>query len=192
MPVKGKKIKTVILFAALLIVIGAAVNGTVAFLFTNTGDVINTFVPGSVTGEITETFNSDSKTSAKIKNTGNVTAYVRVAVAGTEVDEQGHVIGDLPVAGFIDASKWDLVGGYYYFKGSVAPGAYTEDLLASGIPLKITDGTGTHLYQVTIAAQLIQAEGGRSDGTPAVTDAWKMSYSAGLEAGGSWTAAQGN
>jgi hypothetical protein len=83
MPVKGLKIKTVILFAALLIVIGAAVNGSVAFLFTNTDDVINTFVPGSVTGEITETFNADSKTSAKIKNTGNVTAYVRVAVTGT-------------------------------------------------------------------------------------------------------------
>lgn len=189
---KVLKFKTVILFAALLIVICAAVSGSVAFLFTNTDDVINTFVPGSVTGEITETFNADSKTSAKIRNTGNVTAYVRAAITGNEVDEQGHVIGDLPVAGFIDASKWDLVGGYYYYKGSVAPGAYTEDLLASGIPLKITDAAGTHFYQVTITAQLIQAEGGRSDGTPAVTDAWKMNYSAGLEAGGSWTAVQGD
>ncbi len=187
-----------LLIAALILILFAVAGGTLSFLSSGSDEAVNRFVPGSVTGEISETFNDSAKTSAKIKNTGNVAAYIRVAAVGVEINDAGQVIGSYDVSSFIDTDKWDLVGGYYYYKGSVAPGAYTEDILKSGgILLKRTDEGDhpvTHNFQVTIVAELIQAEGTKTVGGQSVSaaaDAWKADYSAGLESGGSWTAVQG-
>ena len=190
-------IRTITLLLALVLIIAAATGGvTVAYLVISSNSVVNTFVPGTITGKITEEFDDTSKTSAKVTNHGDIDAYTRVAIVGVETNADGQVIGSYDVSSFIDTDKWDLVNGYYYYKGVLAPGASSEDLLKKDIPLRVTDTSGeeavTHYYQVTIVAELIQAEGTTSAGTAAVTDAWGVSYSSGFTAGGTWSAVSGN
>ena len=191
-----RNVRMILLILTVVMIFGVAIGGTTAFLFQSSDNVVNTFIPGTITGKITEEFNDTSKTSATVTNYGNIAAYTRVAAVGVETNADGQVIGSYDISGKIDSTKWDLVGGYYYYKGSLAPGAATPNLLSSPVVLQETVGTGeeavTHYYRVTIVAELIQAEGTTSAGTAAVTDAWGVAYSAGLEAGGTWSAASGN
>ncbi len=156
-----------------VLLLGAMIGGTVAFLTAVSRNVVNTFTPGTVTGEIEEVKDSDSKDSVKIKNTGNVEAYVRVAVVGNEVDETlASVIGAYDVSSHLAGSGWVKNGNYYYYTGKVAAGALTGELLTSPIPLMVTAGNETHYYRVTVAAELIQADGKTANGVKAVVDAW--------------------
>ena len=68
----------VIAVAALVCALGAA--GAVAFLIDKTNPVKNTFVPSKVTCEVKETFDGTTKTNVQIKNTGDIPAYIRVAL----------------------------------------------------------------------------------------------------------------
>lgn len=53
------KKKTIALLLALVLVFGAAVGGTIAFLTDTTGPIANTFTVGKVDITLTETFNTD-------------------------------------------------------------------------------------------------------------------------------------
>ncbi len=160
---------------ALVLILVCAVGGTVAFLVTHTAAVKNTFIPGDVTTEIVEKVEDGTKTTVKVENTGNVPAYIRVAVVANNVgkDDAGQTVilpGTPDLGNVFDTTKWTYIGGYYYYNGVVQPDTLTDDLLKSGIELKD--------IQVTILASAIQA-----DPDTAVQDAWNMSYS-----NGSWTA----
>ena len=185
-----RNLKRITLILALVLVLGLAIGNTIAFLYASTEKVSNKFIPGKVTGEITETFDDVHKKTATVANTGNVTAYVRAAVVGVELNANKEIIGTYDVSGYIDTDKWQLLDGYYYYKGTVAPGESTPNIIKAdgdGIPLQVTTGTApdtvTRYYQVTIVAELIQAEGKTQAGVDAVTDAWGVSYG-----GGSWSA----
>ena len=190
-----RSIRIVTLIVALTLILGAAVGVAIAYLTSTPGGVVNTFNPGVVTGVINEEFDLLNKKEATVENTGNVDAYVRVAVVGVEIekdeDDNIVVIGSYDVSSYIDSTNWQLLDdGYYYYKGIVAPGDETPNLLVAdtatttgGIPLSVTEGSGdtavTHYYQVSIVAELIQAEGQTSAGADAVTDAWGVTYSDG-------------
>ncbi len=160
---------------ALALILVCTVGGTVAYLVTHTDPVVNTFTPGKVSCQVEEEFNDDYtvKTKAVVKNTGNVPAYIRVAVVANTIDAQGNITGmeTLP-AGWLNTEDWTKSGDFYYYKGVVQPGDVTENLLKNGIPL-----TG---IQVTILASAIQ-----SMPDDAVNEAWKMSYNSST---GNWTA----
>ncbi|MDD5906325.1 MAG: hypothetical protein PUC60_06865 [Clostridiales bacterium] len=161
---------------ALALILVCTVGGTVAYLVTHTDPVVNTFTPGEVSCQVEEKFEGNNvKTEAVVKNTGNVPAYIRVAVVANTIDGEGNITGmeTLPV-GWLNAEKWTEVGGFYYYKGVVQPGNVTANLLtADGIDL-----TG---IQVTILASAIQ-----SMPDAAVEDAWNMSYNSGTS---TWTEA---
>lgn len=159
------------LLLALVLILVGTVGGTVAFLATRTNPVVNTFTPGKVTCQVEEKFNERAKSEAVIRNTGNVPAYIRVAVVGNTMDGN-NVTGAYDVSGNLDTTKWFLGDdGFYYYKGVVQPGDTTSDLIATDIELL----TGK---QVTILASAIQ-----STPAEAVNSAWHMSYN-----NGSWTA----
>lgn len=165
---------------ALVLILVCTVGGTVAYLVTHTDPVVNTFTPGKVSCQVEEEFkdNDTVKTKAVVKNTGNVPAYIRVAVVANTIDGEGNITGmeTLPV-GWLNAEKWTEVGGFYYYKGVVQPGNVTANLLtADGIDL-----TG---IQVTILASAIQ-----SMPDDAVNDAWKISYNS---ITGKWTPVDSN
>ena len=163
---------------ALVLILVCTVGGTVAYLVTHTDPVVNTFTPGEVSCQVEEEFNEDNtvKTKAVVKNTGNVPAYIRVAVVANTIDGEGNITGmkTLP-DGWLNTENWaEGDGGFYYYKGVVQPGDVTANLLtAAGIDL-----TG---IQVTILASAIQ-----SMPDAAVEDAWNMSYNSGTS---TWTEA---
>ena len=151
---------------ALVLILVCTVGGTVAYLVTHTDPVVNTFTPGKVSCQVEEKFEGNNvKTEAVVKNTGNVPAYIRVAVVANTIDAQGNITGmeTLP-DNRLNETDWTKSGDFYYYKGVVQPGDVTANLLtAAGIDL-----TG---IQVTILASAIQS---MSDA--AVEEAWHMSY----------------
>ena len=159
---------------ALVLILVCTVGGTVAYLVTHTDPVVNTFTPGEVSCQVEEKFEGNNvKTEAVVKNTGNVPAYIRVAVVANTIDAQGNITGmeTLP-AGWLNTEDWTKSGDFYYYKGVVQPGDVTANLLNADINL---EG-----IQVTILASAIQ-----SMPDDAVNEAWKMSYNSST---GNWTA----
>lgn len=158
----GSRRKTITLVAALTLILVLAIGGTIAWLTDSTTSVVNTFTPGEVTCEVVETVENNIKSAAAVKNTGNIPAYIRVAVVANTVDAQGNITGAYNVSNNLDTTdNWTLGNdGYYYYKGIVQPGAVTDgNLLKDSIDL-----TG---IQVTILASAIQ-----STPVDAVYDAW--------------------
>lgn len=155
---------------ALVLILVCTVGGTVAYLVTHTDPVVNTFTPGEVSCQVEEEFKDNTvKTKAVVKNTGNVPAYIRVAVVANTIDGEGNITGmtNLPDNRLNETYWTKSDDGFYYYKGVVQPGDVTANLLtADGIDL-----TG---IQVTILASAIQ-----SMPDDAVNKAWKMSYNTG-------------
>lgn len=161
---------------ALVLILVCTVGGTVAYLVTHTDPVVNTFTPGEVSCQVEEEFKDNTvKTKAVVKNTGNVPAYIRVAVVANTIDGEGNITGmaSLPQVDWLNEANWTKSGDFYYYKGVVQPGDVTADLLKNGIPL-----TG---IQVTILASAIQ-----SMPDAAVEEAWQMRYDS-----GTWAAVTG-
>ena len=66
--------KLAILFIAVVMLIGAVVGSTVAFLVTQTEPVENKFSYAKLSTEITEVFTGDTKSNVQIYNTGDTAA----------------------------------------------------------------------------------------------------------------------
>lgn len=150
------------LLLALVLILVGTVGGTVAYLATHTKPVVNTFTPGEVTCKVEETVDNGVKSSVKVQNTGNVPAYIRVAVVANTVDAQGNITGAADeniLKNALAASGWTKNGDYYYYNTAVDPNGLTGELLKNSIEL---DG-----IQVTILASAIQ-----STPTDAVQEAW--------------------
>ena len=192
-----KSKRPVALLASLVMLLAVAVVGTAAFLTTSKGPVTNTFTPAHVPNKVEEKFDGNTKSEVKIQNTGDVPAYIRVALVATwvKLDNQGkpvpgEVYGEQPVwgedytwypnntdgaaAGY-NTTDWALKDGYYYYKQSVAAGASTNTLFTKcGLMDGVTPPTG-YVLSIEILSQSIQADGVASDGvTKPVTDAWDV------------------
>ena len=167
----GKKLLMTILALALLVTMG--ISGTVAWL-SSSSSVSNQMTPGTGDITITETKDGNVKTSVKITNTGNIDVYVRVAVVSNRLDENGNVIAGASGNQISANDKWQLLDGYYYYLGTVAPGEKNAvELLGVSV-----DFTG---MEVDILAQSIQALG-VINGQPASQVKWGHSFN-----GTSWT-----
>ena len=167
----GGSKKPLTLFVALVLLLTLAVGGSLAWLVSN-DDVTNSMVPGQVPIEIDEVINGTTKTSITIQNTGNIDAYIRVAVVANKVDKDGNItVGTAPELK-LGADWQKLEDGYYYYKGVVAPKASTESLGS----IDFTDA------EVNILAESIQVLGGVTGDGNASVDAWKASFN-----GSVWT-----
>ena len=184
---KGKRVmktKKPVALVAILVLLCCAVAGTVAYLVTSTGPVTNTFTPASVTTQVEEEFDGTTKSNVQIKNTGNIAAYIRVAVIVNWADEKGNVSGT-PVKDSdytisynetvqADGGKWiEGSDGYWYYTKPVAPSTennpqYTDVLITSCTPVAGRAPAG-YALQVTILADGIQSEPSN-----AVAEAWKV------------------
>lgn len=163
---------------ALVLILVCTVGGTVAYLVTHTDPVVNTFTPGEVSCQVEEKFEGNNvKTEAVVKNTGNVPAYIRVAVVANTIDKQGNITGMTTLLdNRLNETYWTKSGDFYYYNDVVQPGDVTANLLNADINL---EG-----IQVTILASAIQ-----SMPDDAVNDAWKMSYNS---ITGKWTPVDSN
>ena len=125
----------------------AAVSGSLAWLISTPGPVVNEFTPGEVTIQVDETFDDEhtTKQNVSIKNTGNVPAYIRVALVPAWVDDEGNIAAkpaslelndDCNIAWGKDGSGYEadwFIGsdGFYYCKTVIEPGASTPILIKS-------------------------------------------------------------
>lgn len=120
------------LLVSLVLVLGVAVGGTVAFLSTRTDSKENTFTPSEVTCAVTETFNNNVKSNVAVKNTGDTTAFIRAAINVTWMSNQDAanqtVSAKVPVKDtdysikLADNTNWiEGADGYYYYKLPVDP-----------------------------------------------------------------------
>ena len=193
--------KAPVALVAILVLLCCAVAGTVAYLVTSTGPVTNTFTPASVTTQVEEEFNGTTKSNVRIKNTGNIDAYIRVAVIVNWADDKGNVSGtpvkdsdyvmDLNIdTGTTTNAPWFKGSdGYYYCKTAVksvkqdTKNCYTPVLIKSCIKATGAQAPAGYDLQVTILADGIQS-------VPA--DAVQQAWPAVQVSGGQLTAGTSN
>ena len=191
---KRKKSKYTLMLVCLLVTVSIVVGGTIAYLFTESDPVVNTFTPVEVDNEIHEVLNGDVKKDVQIENTGTTDAYIRAKVVVTWQNEDGEVYPVMPLSNLKDADNpdyniaynttdWSQMptqdgDGYWYYNASVAPDALTTNLIVSATPIKEAPAEGYTLH-IEILSQAIQ-----SAPASAVQEAWGMTYT---EANGTGT-----
>jgi hypothetical protein len=130
--------KLAILFIAVVMLIGAVVGSTVAFLVTETAPVENKFTYANVTCAVAETFTpgGTTKNDVKIQNTGTTDAYIRATYVVSWLNKDGSIApvpqGTIPNGYELSISEnpdkaWTKgTDGYFYYLTPVAPGHFTE------------------------------------------------------------------
>lgn len=169
------------LIIALLLVLVVGVGGTLAYLFTHTDPIKNEFNPGDVDLTVAETFDEphEVKKNVSIQNTGEVDAYIRVAVVVTWVNDDGESVFNSknPVQGtdyeitYGESTYWvQGADDFWYYTKPVAAGDFTDVLIKECKPIegKAPDG---FTLSVEIVASSIQA-------TPeeAVESSWSNAF----------------
>lgn len=156
------------LLVSLLLVLGVAVGGTVAFLSTRTDSKENTFTPSKVTCEVTETFNNNVKSQVAVQNTGDTTAFIRAAINVTWMSNQDAanqtVSAKVPVKDtdysitLAENTKWiQGADGYYYYQQPVDPQGSTGVLIEECELLKDASVPDGYHLSVEIVASAIQS-----------------------------------
>ena len=158
----GRTAKSSALIIALALILVLAVGGTVAYIFTQTDPVINTFTPTEAKITVDEETSSNQKTSITVvNNSTGVPVYIRVALVANMIDKDENVTGAASVPTFTLGKDWiEGSDGYYYYTEPVPVGGSTGNLLQSSMTLDEN-------MQVVVLADAIQAMPKQ-----AVIDAW--------------------
>lgn len=167
--------KLAILFIAVVMLIGAVVGSTVAFLVTKTAPVENKFTYASVSCTVSESFNGTTKEKVQIQNTGTTDAYIRATYVVTWRDMSGNVVPSVPDGYTYTLTenpdgKWKQSGDYFYYPTPVEPKSST---LGSLLTCTVTHPVNPeYVLNVEILASAIQS-------TPedAVKNAWGVTPS---------------
>lgn len=127
---------------SVIVLVLGMVGGSLAWLVDTTGEVKNEFEYGKVTC---------SATCTTVTNTGNVPAYIRIAVIPDNSSGDNLTQGMLTVSG----ADWVQSGNYYIYTQPVQPGTTVNFAVGGSSPYNVL-------------AEAIQAE---PDGRPA-REAW--------------------
>ncbi|MBQ3008363.1 MAG: hypothetical protein IJN77_00300 [Oscillospiraceae bacterium] len=165
---KNNKKKLSLVTICLLLTVVMAIGGTVAYLFTQTNSVVNTFTP--VTPDITvdEEFDGRVKNNVTIKNTGKVDSFIRAKVVVTWQDAEGNVYPKNPDVGTDYTITWNVKDnvaadvwvkgsdGFYYYTTYVPEGGNTGILFTDARPLQACADKNYTLH-IEVIAQSIQS-----------------------------------
>ena len=166
-----KRKEFIILLSTILLICGVSV--TISFLQLSSQKT-NDFEKGIVTNTITETFENNVKTDVSVKNTGNVTSYIRASIIISYKNSEDVVLSEEPIANtdykleLSSSQNWlySQDDGYYYYKLPVDANVSTDVLINRCTELNPKTG---QTFNVDIVSQTIQA-------TPkeAVEEAWPV------------------
>ena len=187
MPTQSKRKRILPVILAVTFVLAVTVATVYAYLSASTNTVSNSFSADvDPVLSITETFedNVKSNVAVQVEKAGETTytVYVRAAIVVTWKDASGNVLATKPVSPTdytitLNDTNWFLhTDGYYYCKSPVKSGEATPVLITTCAPVegKTPEGYGLN---VEIIAQAVQAKGTTDvGGTPAVTDAWGVTF----------------
>jgi len=128
--------KPVALLLAVVLLLGLAIGGTVAYLVTKTPPVNNTFTPSHVSCEVVITDDG-----IQVQNTGNIDAWIRVYVTANYVNTAGNVCAAHSASAPTPGEGW-ISGedGFYYHNKLVKSGDYTTALFATPGQTTVSDG----------------------------------------------------
>lgn len=164
---------------ALVLIIGAVVGGTLAYLAARTDAIVNTFNPAKVDITVKEDFKGSTKKDVKITNNGDTEVYIRATYVVTWKDAAENVYPEQPQPG-VDYNislnpeqGWFNYKGYYYYTAPVAPRASTGVLIDLCTPVAERTPEG-YTLSVNVLASAIQ-----SVPAEAVGQAWGVSIAPG-------------
>ena len=173
-----KPVKLILILSSLLLTVCLSIGTTYAYLLSRSETVTNTFTPGTAGNTIEESFENDVKKDVKVKNTGNINAFIRATIVITWQNNKGEVYPVLPEKGTDYAitlnpdNGWFENNGIYYCKTEVAPGASTPVLIKE-CTQEIANAPKGYGLNVEILSSSIQ-----SLPRSAVKDAWGIYASA--------------
>ena len=164
--IKSKKILALV---CLDLVVFLAVGATLAYIFTASDPVVNTFTPVTPDIEITEDFKDNIKKHVAVKNTGSVSSYIRSQVVITWQNGEGNILPVTPergkdytiiygtAASTADTEYWTKgADGFWYYSKSVAPGDSTDYLIAEARWIKACEDPNYTLH-IEILSQSVQS-----------------------------------
>ena len=161
-------IRPLVIVISAVLILTAAVGGTLAYLSTNSGPVENTFTPSKVNIEIEEDFDPGDtiKKNVQITNTGDTDAYVRAMVLinwkkGDNVQPAKETDYKLKES----SSDWVKNGEFYYYTKVLPVGKTTTNLIDS------IEVVGTAPDGYTLSVEIL-ASAVQSVPDTAVKDAW--------------------
>ena len=163
---------------SVVLLLGVAIGGTIAWLSTKTTQVTNTFTPAKVTCKVEENFdeNTGVKTKVNVTNTGNIAVYIRVKLVTYRTNDAGqHIGGTAELPKFTPGKNWVEYGEYYYYTLPVAPGKEPAANLADRMTLEKSYGDADGGKQ----ALDVMAEAIQSEPEKAVADAWGVKIAPG-------------
>lgn len=176
--------RSFVLVVSVLVLLLGIVGASLAYLSMKTEPVKNEFTYGKVSCEVLEDFDGTVKNNVRIKNTGNIPAYIRARVVVTWKNEEGYLYGTKPVLGedytfaynpnWIDM-KTDSGGLYFYFPEPVEPGAETKWMLYDCKKMETANVPEGYDLSVEILADAIQSEPAK-----AVEEAWGVTVQNGV------------
>ena len=172
-PHKGRG-RLAMMVLSVVLLLGVAIGGTIAWLSTKTTPVTNTFTPAEVTCEVTEQFDGKKKTNVNVKNTGNIAVYIRVKLVTYRTNDKGqHIGGTAKLPEFTPGKNWVKHGEYYYYTLPVSPGGKPVANLADSMTLMSSyeDADGGK-QAIDVMAEAIQSEPEK-----AVGEAWGVRIS---------------
>lgn len=162
-----------------LIMFLTIVSGSVlAYMYKVTDEIDNKFNLPVVSCVIEESFDGTNKNDIKVKNTGDINAYLRVTLVSYWVKKNGSnydIVGEPS-----EMPSFELTEGWvksdssytYYYMDPIEPENYTPNLIKQGTTMSLK-AEGEYLQVVDVFAEAIQALGTTDVGDiPAVTDAW--------------------
>lgn len=165
----NKKRKLSVMAVCLLLTVIMAAGATLAYIFTSTSQVVNTFTPPKPDITVKEEFDGNVKKAVAVTNTGDVDSFIRAKVVITWQNEAGEVYPLTPVAGESAGTAdyritWNKEGwvyrdadGFYYYTSAVPKGSTTGNLFTDAEPLRACPDENYKLH-IEVISQSVQAE----------------------------------
>ena len=154
--------KPVKLLLSFLLIFTVSVGGTLAYLSTQTGPVVNTFMPSHVDCKVEEDFDGTVKKNVNVTNTSDIDAYIRVKLITYRVNDEGnHIGGTSEVPAFTLGTNWvKHTDGFYYYTLPVLAGQKPEaDLIGDeGIELSSYNDADGGKQVIEVMAEAIQSK----------------------------------
>ena len=177
---KKTKVLTILIITVAAIIALISISAVIAYMFRQSSEFTNVFVPADVECEVVETFEANKKTSVKVKNTGNIDAYIRLRVVAYWQDSKGNAVARTsPELKFgsdwtYDKTKWiydEANATFYHITPDKADEKTAELLVVSGsfsgieitpVVEKFNGVNYTYHPVIVFIAEAIQSQPGES------------------------------
>ena len=170
--------KTFVAMLALVLVIGCAVGGTVAWLTAQTDSVVNTFTYGDINIDLKETTGNDYKIIPGVDIEKNPTVIVKANSEAcwlfVKVEEGGMFVDNMVT--YSIANDWTKVGGtenVYYREVDAATTDLEFNVLKNNKVTVSEDLTKSDIQSITVQPKLtFTAYAVQKDGIDSAATAW--------------------